>query len=85
MNLGVIIRFGIRRQSASCTLQLYTCFIFKEYYSTQPATYSGPIWKADLLNELPQYFRTSPFQKSGDCNSKSDPKEESLDQKEAQH
>lgn len=40
------------------------------------------MWKADLLNELPQYFRTSPFQKSGGCNSKSDPKEESLDRKE---
>lgn len=38
MNLGLIIHFGIQKQSASCTLQIYTCFIFKEYYPIQPAT-----------------------------------------------
>lgn len=61
-----------------CFMHFTTLHLFHlQRIIPQPATDSRPIWKADLLSELPQFFRTSPFQKSGDCHSKSDPKEES--------
>lgn len=64
--------FGDPKTAHAFTSLHLFCFQRMLFHTTR---YSRPISKADFLNELPQHFGTSPFQKPEDCISKSYSKE----------